>query len=149
MVDRLPAGQVRQALAAIGPAEVDLGGGQTGLVLPGDTGPAASPEPWVALLPALDPTAMGWQDRSWYLGPHAPALMDRTGNIGPTVWSDGRVVGGWASRPGGEVAYRLLEDIGADAAAAVQAAAADLAAWLGPTCVVPRFRTPLERDLSG
>ena len=142
------ASQVSQALAAIGPAEVDLGGGQAGLVLPGDDGPAAAPEPWVALLPALDPTVMGWQDRSWYLGGHAPALMDRTGNIGPTVWSDGRVVGGWASRPGGDVAYRLLEDIGADAAAAVRAAAAQLASWLGPACVVPRFRTPLERELS-
>ena len=103
------AGQVRQALAAIGPAEVDLGG-RTGLVLPDDAGPVAGPDPWVALLPALDPTAMGWSERSWYLGPHAPALMDTSGNIGPTVWSDGRVIGGWSCRPGGEIAWRLLED---------------------------------------
>jgi hypothetical protein len=141
------AGQVRQALAAIGPAEVDLGG-RTGLVLPEDAGPVAGPEPWVALLPALDPTAMGWSERSWYLGPHAPALMDTSGNIGPTVWSDGRVIGGWACRPGGEIAWRLLEDVGRDTEGAVAGAAGRLAGWLGGTQVVPRFRTPLERELS-
>ena len=100
------------------------------------------------LLPALDPTPMGWQSRAWYLGPHAPLLFDRTGNIGPTVWWAGRVVGGWAQRPSGEVVYRLLEDIGADGAAAVAAEAAALEAWLGAARVTPRFRTPLERELS-
>ena len=93
-----------------------------GLVLPEDAGPAAGPDPWVALLPALDPTAMGWSERGGYLGPHAPALMDRSGNIGPTVWSDGRVVGGWACRPGGEITWRLLEDVGRDGADAVPGA---------------------------
>ncbi len=142
-----PASHVRQALTAIGPAEVDLCG-QTGIVLPDDAGPAAEPDPWVALLPALDPTAMGWSERAWYLGPHAPALMDSSGNIGPTVWSDGRVIGGWACRPGGEIAWRLLEDAGRGTAAAVQDAAARLTAWLEGSQVVPRFRTPLERELS-
>ncbi len=141
------ASQVRQALAAVQPAEVDLGG-RTGLVLAGDGGPVPDPEPWVALLPALDPTAMGWSERSWYLGPHAAALMDASGNIGPTVWCDGRVIGGWACRPGGEVAWRLLDDAGRDTADAVAGAAAGLAAWLDGTQVVPRFRTPLERELS-
>ena len=37
----------------------------------------------VALLPALDPTPMGYVERDWFLGPHAPALFDRSGNIGP------------------------------------------------------------------
>lgn len=54
---------------------------------------------------------------------------------------------GWADRDG-EVAVRLLEDIGADAVAAVEAEAADLATWLGPARVTPRFRTPLERELT-
>ena len=109
--------------------------------------PAGAP-PVATLLPALDPTPMGWQSRSWYLGPHAPALFDRTGNIGPTVWWAGRVVGGWAQRASGEVAYRLLEDIGADGAAAVAAEAGALETWLGTARVTPRFRTPLERELS-
>lgn len=141
------AGEVNRALAALGPAEVDLDG-ERGFVLPGDVEPAPPVEPWVALLPALDPTAMGWSGRAWYLGQHAPALFDRSGNIGPTVWSDGRIVGGWAQRSGGEVVCRLLEEIGADVAAAVAAAAARLSVWLGPVRVTPRFRTPLERELS-
>ncbi|GIJ69114.1 winged helix DNA-binding domain-containing protein [Virgisporangium ochraceum] len=141
-----PLGQVRAALAAIGPEEVDLDG-TPGVLLPGDTDDEA-PEPWVALLPGLDPTPMGWQERSWFLGPHAAALFDRNGNVGPTVWCDGRIVGGWAQRGDGEVVTRLLEDVGAEAAAAVEAAAAGVAAWVGPTRVTPRFRTPLEKELT-
>ena len=141
------AGQVKQALTAVGAVEVDLGG-PTGLVLPDDLEPTPGPEPWVCLLPALDPTAMGWQQRSWYLGEHGPALFDRSGNVGPTVWSDGRIVGGWAQRADGEVVYRLLEDVGSQATAGVQAAAARLTDWIGPVRVTPRFRTPLERELT-
>jgi winged helix DNA-binding protein len=144
-------GEVRKALAAVDPVEVDLGGA-TGLVLSDDVSPppspASAPAPWVALLPALDPTLMGWTDRSWYLGDHGPALFDRSGNPGPTVWCDGRVVGGWAQRPGGEVVFRLLEDVGQQATEAVEAEADGLGAWLGDVRVTPRFRTPLERELS-
>jgi hypothetical protein len=57
------------------------------------------------------------------------------------------VVGGWAQRRSGEVVLRLLEDVGADAGAAIETEAARLAAWLGPVRVTPRFRTPLEREL--
>jgi hypothetical protein len=78
----------------------------------------------------------------------APSPSSETGNIGPTIWWDGRIVGGWAQRASGEVACRLLEDIGADGAAAVQAKAGELESWLGDAWVTPRFRTPLERDLS-
>jgi Winged helix DNA-binding domain len=143
----LTAGQVKRALAAVGAVAVDLDG-VPGLVLAGDLEPPAPAEPWVALLPALDPTVMGWSGRGWYLGDHGPALFDRNGNAGPTVWWDGRVVGGWASRKDGEIAVRLLEDVGAEGAAAVEAAAGRLADWLGPVRVTPRFRTPLERELS-
>ncbi|PXY19147.1 winged helix DNA-binding domain-containing protein [Prauserella muralis] len=141
------AAQTSKALAEIGPDEVDLDG-IPGIVLPGDTEPVAAPEPWVALLPALDPTAMGWAERTWIVGEHRPALFDRSGNIGPTVWSDGRIVGGWAQRDGGEVVVRLLEDPGTEAAAAIEAEAARLTGWLDGVRVVPRFRTPLEKELS-
>jgi hypothetical protein len=142
------AAEVKRALAGIGPAEVGLDGA-TGLVLPDDIEPVpGGGEPWVALLPALDPTVMGWTGRAWYLGDHAPALFDRSGNPGPTIWCDGRIVGGWAQRRDGEVAIRLLEDIGAEAIAAVAAAAGRLRDQLGDVRVTPRFRTPLERELS-
>ncbi len=142
------AGEVRRALTGVGPVEVELDEGQTGLVLADDLEPVGIAEPWVALLPALDPTVMGWSGRGWFLGEHGPALFDRSGNAGPTVWWDGRVVGGWAQRADGEIAFRLLEDVGADAVAAVQAAAERLGTWLGKVRVTPRFRTPLERGLA-
>ncbi|MFC9231264.1 winged helix DNA-binding domain-containing protein [Streptomyces decoyicus] len=143
----------RQALAAIGAVEVDLDNGTRGVALPDDLEPVAAPEPWAALLPALDPTAMGWKARDWYLGPdHVPQLFDRSGNIGPTVWWCGRIVGGWAQRADGEIVWRLLTDDegcgSSEAAAAVTAEAARLAAWVGDVRVTPRFRSPLERELS-
>ena len=141
------AAQVRQAVSALDLTEVDLGG-SAGVVLAGDDEPVTPGEPWVALLPALDPTAMGWRDRAWYVGEHTAALFDRSGNIGPTVWWDGRVVGGWAQRQDGEIAVRLLEDIGAEAATAITAEAQRLREWIGPGVrITPRFRTPLDREL--
>ncbi len=142
------AGQTKKALAALSPVEVDLDGAP-GVVLADDLDPVPSPPPWVAFLPALDPTPMGWQDRDWFLGPHRAALFDRSGNVGPTVWASGRVVGGWAQRPSGEIAYRLLEKVPAEAEAAIEAEAEKCAAWFGEVRAVPRFRTPLERELAG
>jgi len=140
-------GQTKKALAAVSAVEVDLGR-VTGYVLPGDEDPVEPAEPWVALLPGLDPTPMGWKERDWYLGDHKPLLFDSTGNVGSTVWCDGRIVGGWGQPASGEVRFRLLEDIGAEATAAVDAEAARWTAWLEGTRVTPRFRCPLERELS-
>ena len=141
------AGQVRQALGQLEVTEVDLGGA-TGVMLAADQEEPAATGPWPALLPALDPTPMGWRDRAWYVGEHAPALFDRSGNIGPTAWWDGRIVGGWAQRRDGEIAVRLIEDAGAEASAAIAAEAQRLREWLGPGRITPRFRTPLERELA-
>jgi len=145
------AAQARQALGSLDIAEVDLDGAP-GILLADDQEPVDAAEPWAALLPALDPTAMGWRERSWYVGEHAAALFDRSGNIGPTAWWDGRIVGGWAQRSDGEIAIRLLEDTGAEAAAAITAEAERLHDWIGPQSrsrVIPRFRTHLERELAG
>ncbi len=137
---------VRSALASIGAVEVDLDG-QRGFVLPHDLESTPKPKPWVALLPPLDPTTMGWQAREWYLGPHKDALFDRNGNAGPTIWVNGCIVGGWAIRRSGEVVTRLLEDIGRAASHAVEAEAARLTAWLGAAPPVARFPTPLAKEL--
>ncbi|MDX6676652.1 MAG: hypothetical protein QOE31_704 [Solirubrobacteraceae bacterium] len=143
-----PAVLLRRALAQVGPVEVALDGGATALVLADDEEPVPAPdEPWVALLPALDPAPMGWQARDWYLGAHRERLFDRSGNIGPSVWCDGRIVGGWAQRKDGEIALALLEDPGADAAAAITTEAQRLREWIADVRVTPRFRTPLEREL--
>jgi hypothetical protein len=140
-------GQVRAALRQLRTTEVDLGG-VPGLVLTGDEAVEPAGDPWAALLPALDPTPMGWRERGWFLGEHGPRLFDRSGNIGPTVWWDGRVIGGWAQRKDGEIVFRLLEDAGTGATAAVAAEAERLQAWLGTVRITPRFRTPLEKELS-
>ena len=139
--------QTKAALAAVEAVEVELDDGP-GWVLADDLAPTRDPKPWVALLPGLDPTTMGWKDRSWYLGDHGPALFDTNGNAGPTVWVDGRVVGGWAQRRDGTVVTELLEDIGRAATTAVTRAAADLQTWLGDTRVTPRFPTPLQKQLA-
>ena len=144
------AAQLRQALSSLDIAEVDLDGAP-GILLAEDQEPVAPAAPWAALLPALDPSAMGWRERSWYVGGHAAALFDRSGNIGPTAWWDGRIVGGWAQRADGEIVVRLLEDAGSEAAAAITAEADRLRDWIGSqsrTRVIPRFRTPLERELA-
>jgi hypothetical protein len=140
-------GATRAALAELDTTEVDLDG-EPGLVLAGDDEPVADPEPWVALLPGLDSTTMGWQARGWYLGDHKPHVFDTNGNAGPTVWADGRIVGGWAQRKDGEVVTRLLEDLGREQTAEVDAAAAQLQALLGDLRVTPRFPTPTDKDLS-
>lgn len=139
--------EVRKALTHLDTVDVDLDG-VTGLLLADDLDPVPAPEPWAALLPALDPTPMGWQSRDWYLGPHTPELFDRNGNIGPTIWWDGHIVGGWAQRTDGEIVWRLLEDVGADAKAHIEAEAARLTTWYGDVRPIPRFRTPLERELT-
>jgi hypothetical protein len=137
----------RRALAGIATTAVDLDG-EPAFVLEADTDPVDEPEPWIALLPALDPTPMGWFGRDWYItADQRRQLFDRTGNIGPTVWCNGRVVGGWAQRADGEIGWRLLEDIGRDLTAAVGVEAARLNAWIGQVRVIPRFRTPLDREL--
>ena len=142
-----PLGQVRKALAAIGAETVRLDEG-TGYVLPGDAEAVPPPEPWAALLPALDPAPMGRQARDWFLDPDDRAAMfDRSGNIGASVWWDGRIIGAWVQRPDGDIAVHHLRDPGADGRAAVAVEAARLAAWLGDIRVTPRFRTPTERDL--
>jgi hypothetical protein len=139
-------GETRKALGHVDVVEVDLDG-TTGVALADDLERTKPPKPCAALLPALDPTAMGWTARDWYLGERRHALFDRSGNAGPTIWWNGRVVGGWAQRADGEIATRLLEDVGKDATAAVTAEAERLATWLGDRRFTSRFPTPLERDL--
>jgi hypothetical protein len=134
-------------LAALDAVDVDLDG-DVGYLLPDDTVRVRAPRRWVALLPGLDPTVLGWKERDWYLGGHAARLFDRNGNAGPTVWADGRVVGGWGQRPDGVVAVELLEPVDTSVTKAVAREAAALTEWLAGTVVTPRFRTPLEREIA-
>ncbi|HEY9367391.1 winged helix DNA-binding domain-containing protein [Streptomyces sp.] len=149
-----PNGQVREALGRIGPVEVELAEG-TGLVLAcarlGEELAAAggSKQPWIAFLPGLDPATMGWKHRDWYVDPaHRKLLYDSAGNGGPTVWWNGEIVGAWAQRADGEIAWRLLTDRGAEARAAVEAEAAALQDWLAHYRMTTRFPAPLTKELT-
>lgn len=139
-------GVVRASLARIGAVEVDLDGAR-GWVLADDVDPEPPVAPWVALLPALDPTTMGWSDREWYLGEHRPQIFDSAGNAGPSIWADGRIVGGWRQDDDGAVELQVLDDVGAEALAGIEREAARLTEWLGGTRVMLRFPSPLWRQL--
>lgn len=122
---------VRAALAELDAVAVSLDQGGAGWLLPDDLDEAPDPGSWVALLPVLDPTVMGWRGRDFYLGPHRDQLFDRSGNAGTTAWVDGRVVGCWVQDDSGVVQVRLLERVSARARRALDAEAARLTAWLG------------------
>ncbi len=138
----------RRALADIGAVEVALDG-TTGFVLPDDLEPTEPVAPWAALLPELDPATMGWFERDWYLGEHRPQLFDSSGNGGNTAWWDGRIVGGWDKSASGEVHVELLEDVGAEGKAALEAEAARLTGWLGGIQVTGRYPSPLAKRVAG
>jgi Winged helix DNA-binding domain len=135
---------VKQALAHLEAVEVDLDG-QLGYVSSDDLEPPGPVEPWAALLPPLDPTTMGWFERDWYLGAHRQQVFDTSGNAGPTVWWDGRIVGGWRQSDTGEVDVQMLEDVGADGLHAIEREASRLTDWLAGTRMLPRFPSPLSK----
>ena len=133
---------VRAALAELDAVRVSLDGGDFGWLLPDDLAEVPDPGPWVALLPALDPTVMGWKGRDFYLGPHRDQLFDNRGNAGTTAWADGRVVGCWVRDDAGAVEVRLLEQVPARTRRALDAEAARLTAWLGGHRVGSGYRSP-------
>jgi Winged helix DNA-binding domain len=137
-----------QALADVGAAEVRLDDGAA-YVLPDDVRAASrARRGWVAFLPGLDPTVMGWKQRGWYLGEHERTLFDRAGNAGPTVWADGRVVGGWTQNKAGDVVYELLERVDRATRRSIERERGRLQEWLGDVRVRARFGTPFERALA-
>ncbi|MBO1766545.1 winged helix DNA-binding domain-containing protein [Allobranchiibius sp. GilTou38] len=142
-----------RVLQALPIEEVDLHG-RPGIALSdGSDQEAADAEdcgrrpPVAALLPALDPTPMGWKHRDWFLGIEQEAIFDRAGNIGPTLWWDGEIIGSWAVAPSGEIRTVIAAERGEDARTAVDDAAARLQARLDGAVVIPAVRTALEQSL--
>ncbi len=136
------------ALADTGAVQVELVGGTEGWLAADDVDPVPAVGPWVRLLPGLDATTMGWKQRDWYLDPTmVPRLFDRFGNAGPTIWADGRVVGGWIQRPGGDIVLDLLGPLGAEQRVLLDDAIDELTGVLGDTAVKPRFPSPNQREL--
>jgi len=136
---------VRATLAALDAVAVTLAGGETGWLLPDDVDEPPDPGPWVALLPILDPTVMGWKTRDFYLGPYRQHLFDRTGNAGTTAWLNGRIVGCWTQNPAGVVRVHLLEEVPAWAAKALRDEAGRLTKWLDGVRVTTGYASPTMR----
>ena len=76
--------------------------------------------------PPLTPPPWGGNTASGCSASTTTAVFDGAGNIGPTVWWNGEVIGSWAITAAGELRTRILADRGSDAAAAVDTAAARL-----------------------
>jgi hypothetical protein len=138
-----------RALADLPVVEVDLHG-EPGIALAGGHDDPDSPvqPPTAILLPALDPTPMGWKRRDWFLGIDARQVFDRAGNIGPTVWWDGEIIGSWAITPNGEVRTAVIADRGRAAHESVDRATEQLHRRLDGAVVTPAVRTPLEQSLA-
>ncbi len=140
----------RRALERLAIEEVDLHG-QAGIVLAGSAAELADDapnEPTATLLPALDPTPMGWKARDWLFGIDPGHVFDRNGNIGPTLWWNGEIIGTWATTPDGDLRTKVIAHRGTEAHSAVEQAASHLHDRLNGAIVTPAFRTPLEQALS-
>ena len=80
----------------------------------------------------------------------AHSARDRhNGNGGPTVWRNGRIIGGWDQDADGRVELRLLEDVGRDAKRALQRRADELTKWADGVRVSPRFRPRCRSGMRG
>ncbi|NYI43538.1 hypothetical protein BJ993_000618 [Nocardioides aromaticivorans] len=141
---------VRRALADLDAVQVGLEGGGAGWVLPDDTAPVTDEEadvrPWAALLPTLDPTVMGWKERSFYLdAADTPYLFDSNGNAGNTAWWDGRVVGCWVQDDAARVHLVLRDDVPAAGRKALEAEAERLTSWLDGVRITNVYASPQMR----
>ena len=137
---------VRTALAELQAVDVELDAGGRGWLLREDLEPVDDPGSWVALLPVLDPTVMGWRTRDFYLaGGLRDQLFDRAGNAGTTAWVDGRIVGCWVQDDDAAVRVRLLEDVPAPARRALEEEADRLTAWLDGERVATPIPSPAMR----
>jgi len=142
-----PLRTTRQALADCGAVEVRVGGGPAWLA-PDDEPPAAV-EPWVAVLPGLDPTTMGWKERDWYLPAAAVDAFDSVGNGGPTLWVDGRIVGAWAQTRDGEIHTHYFERVPAIRRRQIDARIAEVKAMIGDTRFSLRFPGAIHARILG
>ena len=137
----------RRALEAAGAVEVELADGPGWVAV--DDPPAPEPEPWVAMLPALDPTTMGWKQRGWYLPDAAAEAFDSVGNGGPTLWVDGRIVGAWAQTPDGVIHTHYFEKVAAARRREIDERVAEVAAMVGDTRFTVRFPGDIHARLIG
>jgi hypothetical protein len=137
----------KQALVDCAAVSVEIGSERAWLAPDDQDEPA--PEPWVAVLPGLDPTTMGWKQRDWYLPPSAAEAFDRNGNGGPTLWVDGRIVGAWAQTRDGEIRTHYFERISAARRREIEERIATMKELVGTTRFTVRFPGDINARLLG
>ena len=139
--------RTKQALADCGAAEAVLDSGPAWLAR--DDPPLAPVEPWVAALPGLDPTIMGWKRRDWYLPETSKEVFDGAGNGGPSLWVDGRVVGAWAQTRDGTIHTHYFERVAAARRREIDQRIEELKSWIGDTRFTVRFPGDIHARLLG
>jgi len=139
--------RTRQALADCAAVEAEVDSGPAWLAA--DDDPSPEPVPWVAVLPGLDPTIMGWKKRDWYLPSGSSEVFDSAGNGGPSLWVDGRVVGAWALTRDGEIRTHYFERVAAARRREIDQRINELKSWIGDTRFTVRFPGNIHAELLG
>ncbi|HEX3200046.1 MAG TPA: winged helix DNA-binding domain-containing protein [Propionibacteriaceae bacterium] len=139
--------RTKQALADCGAVEAELDSGAGWLAA--DDPPLDPVEPWVAVLPGLDPTIMGWKQRDWYLPSTSAEVFDSAGNGGPSLWVDGRVVGAWAQTKDGMIHTHYFERVAAARRREIDQRIGELKSWIGDTRFTVRFPGDIHARLLG
>jgi DNA glycosylase AlkZ-like len=139
--------RTKQALADCRAVEAELDGGPGWLAK--DDPPLDTVDPWVAVLPGLDPTIMGWKQRTWYLPDTSREVFDSAGNGGPSLWVDGRVVGAWAQTKDGIIHTHYFERVAATRRREIDQRIEELKSWIGDTRFTVRFPGDIHARLLG
>lgn len=139
--------RTKQALLDCGAVEAELDVGPGWLAV--DDPPLGPVEPWVAVLPGLDPTIMGWKQRAWYLPSSASEVFDSAGNGGPSLWVDGRVVGAWAQTKDGTIHTHYFERVADARRHEIDERINEVRSWIGDTRFTVRFPGDIHARLLG
>ena len=141
-----PRRAVRRALADVAAVEVALDDGATGWLLPDDVDEVgrARGRGRRCCRRSTRPRWAGSSATSTS-GEHAAKIFDSNGNGGPTVWWNGRIVGGWGQEPDGPWCWSRVATLPRGARAPLEAEAARLTAWLDGDVVRSIYQSPLAR----
>lgn len=147
-------GQTAQALADISAVAVTIDGELAAVpawLHPEDTDIEPDVDPWATLLPSLDPTVMGWKDRTWYVGIHGAfgkTLFDRNGNAGNSVWANGKVIGTYAHQKDRSVVVHFFDAPTKKVRGMVESSVERYLSTVGDTVVRPRYPAPVQATLT-
>ena len=77
----------------------------------------------------------------------AGALFDRSGNGGPAIWANGKIIGAWAQRSDGQIVRHLFDSVDRATQRTLDTAADQLMGVLCETRFKVRFPPPIQQTL--